>query len=900
MDKIFSNVDRFFSSLQSYLTYNEVFLIFVGLFLFTVICVIISTAHSYEAKLIKAIDMFNTYFIDNPKITEDNLVAFNQKMRLNKVPKQLRKQWQQYVLYRENKASYYMSFENCVEVPLRSSKFKRDKITMNLLAYIFAGCALVLNSYFAYETDISTVLQRVFLAPVLILLLNYIVTIFLDLRENAIVTDLYQNYQYFEVNIDKATQTLPEYVDYEVLFDRNEIKRGIPMLYAYLQRRAEEEQRELETARLKNVEHEKFNFDEAGLAGSLVLERAMQEAENYIAERKKYNQDIEQINSEITQEDMNYREITKEYNRQMQVSKETFANFKSQLDEATSTIEINYLKKQQQQELDRQRNLERDFDTATERHKKVIESFQAELDSVDKFIDKSKKALQDAMMSEFSTYSSKVYDEAEKLVEEREKEKYAKIKLEMENLEEQLHSKNKELEKVYGKNEALAEKLGEDFDVDDYNPTDYSNNVVSDTYTSSEENQNVSESIDTPSAEESYQEYQPEYSEQSQETTEESNAQQFETMSYEDFLKNEAESNDETNNEQTQQFETMSYEDYLAQESADDTVYQGTTIPEQTENENIEENDGFAGENSNNESDDDDGDFSWFDELINDSDSTVQTEESKQDSEEGEEGHLVDETLEYKTEEEEEIQPEPEVQVDEQYRKREDIDDPFAWIDDFNDAEEDDVPQEEKVEKVEDEEIPIIELEDERLEEIAKPQPSGKRPGRPRKEKVEKPKGKPGRPKKVVKEDETPKKRPGRPRKEDVEVVDKKRPGRPRKTEEVAKSVKRKAGRPRKEDVEVENKKRPGRPKKSAMAVKSFKAKVGRPRKTEEVAKSVKKKAGRPRKTETNNSSVPVDIEAYLKVIDSAIARENARMKKEQVALENKSKINTKNKKRRT
>ena len=43
-------------------------IIFVGLFLLTVIGVIISTTHSYEAKLIKAIDMLNGYFINNPKI----------------------------------------------------------------------------------------------------------------------------------------------------------------------------------------------------------------------------------------------------------------------------------------------------------------------------------------------------------------------------------------------------------------------------------------------------------------------------------------------------------------------------------------------------------------------------------------------------------------------------------------------------------------------------------------------------------------------------------------------------------------------------------------------------------------------------------------------------------------
>ena len=420
MFEVFKYVDKFFTSLTNYLTYNDIFIIFAGLFLLTTVVVIFSTSKAYEAKLIKAIDKFNAYFIDNPQINEENLVAFNLKMKARFVPKQLRKCWQQFVLYREHKASVYMSFENCVATPIKNSSYKRDTKIMNILSYIFSFCALILNCYYCYETaDLASVLSSVLLTPALILLFNYIFQIFFHVKHSAIISDLFQNYQYFEVNIDKATETLPDYVDYEVLFDRNEIKKGIPILYAYLQKRAEEEQRELERARLKNVEHEKFNFDDAGVEASLVLERAMQEAENYIAERKKYIQDTEQINADMTQEDMNYREITKEYNRQMQVSRETFANFKAQLEEASSSIEANYLKKQQQQELDRQRNLERDFDTATERHKKVIEGFHAELDTVDKFISQSRKTLETAMKSEFSTYSGKVYDEVRKAVEQR-------------------------------------------------------------------------------------------------------------------------------------------------------------------------------------------------------------------------------------------------------------------------------------------------------------------------------------------------------------------------------------------------------------------------------------------------------------------------------------------------
>ena len=464
MINIFESIDKFFISLKGFdINYNICFLTFVGLFLFTIICVTIATSKSYEVKLTKAVDKLNNYFMQNPKITEENLLAFNDKMKSKKVPKQLRKQWQQYVLYRENKASTYMSFENCVTNPSKNSSFKRSVNVLNILAYVFSIAAFLLNLYVSYESNFITILQKSLVAPAFILILNFIVSMFLNFRHNAITSDLYTNYQYFEVNIDKATKTLPEYVDYEVLFDKNEIKRGIPILYTYLQKRAEDEQRELELARLKNVEHEKFNFDESGIAASLVLERAMQEAENYIAERKKYNQDTEQINTDITQEEMNYREITKEYNRQMQVSKETFANFKSQLEEASSTIEANYIKKQQQQELDRQRNLERDFDTATERHKKIIESYQAELDSVDKFRAQSRKVLEDAMMSEFETYSSKVYDEAKKIVEEREQEKYNKIKQQVKDLEEKLVSKEKELENVYETNQSLNEKL-EEFD----------------------------------------------------------------------------------------------------------------------------------------------------------------------------------------------------------------------------------------------------------------------------------------------------------------------------------------------------------------------------------------------------------------------------------------------------
>lgn len=787
MFEVFKYVDKFFTSLTNYLTYNDIFIIFVGLFLVTVVFVFISTSKSYEAKLIKAIDKFNAYFIDNPHVNEDNLVAFNQKMKAKFVPKQLRKSWQQFVLYREGKASHYMSFENCVSNPIKNSSYKRDTKLMSVLAYIFSACALILNCYYCYETaDLASILSRVLLCPVIILLVNFLMQIFFNVKHSAIVSDLFQNYQYFEVNIDKATETLPEYVDYEVLFDRNEIKKGIPILYSYLQKRAEEEQRELERARLKNVEHEKFNFDDQGVEASLVLERAMQEAENYIAERKKYIQDTEQINSDITQEDMNYREITKEYNRQMQVSKETFANFKTQLENASSSIEANYLKKQQQQELDRQRNLERDFDVATDRHKKVIEGFHAELDEVDRFIAESRKSLETAMKSEFSTYSGKVYDAVKYAVEKREKERFDELKNKINELEEEIVLKNKELDKVYGENQAMSEKLEQFGSLPQSKP-------VQPTFVPPAEPLEIKpELVSEPQAEEYDQ---PKYEEPVYEefTNDEATYEEpvAEAPAYDEPVYNQEEQDEFVDDYADQE---QQYEDAFDQEAANDG--------KQSDDDHI-----------------DPEDFLALDEDIFDLDENAT--EFENDAFDFEEDQPEEDQFEnYASAEEFESEEDQNGETEADDENMDEVKDSFVV----------------STEPIDD----GIEESEEELKEEVQEEKVAPRRGRPRKvvdTTVQTEKRKRGRPRKVVDENTTkPKRSVGRPRKEvkeDLKPAVKKGPGRPRKENKETKVVgtKKGPGRPRKVAADVaENKKPQGT------------GKRGRPRKVQNVEEN--KRAG--------------------------------------------------------
>lgn len=447
-------IQKFFQSIAKYFSntgyaFSWLFIIFMGAFALTTLIIIISSSCTYEFVLTRAIDKINKFLTKNPRINDDNLIAFNNKMKERGIPKVLRRQWQQFMLYREHEASYYMSFKHCVENPLKNSTYNQQMGVYRVFAFILAFLSVLLGIFCSYESSFRAILQDVLIIPIFILVLYWLISMILNLIHNATTGDLYQNYQYFEININKATMTLPEYVDYEVLFTQSEIKKGIPVLFEYIQKRAIEEQQELEKARIKNVEHEKFNFDESGIDASLVLERSMSEAESYIATRKKFMQDIEQVNNEITSLENQYKENVKENQRLMQTSKESLDSLKKQLEQASSSIETNYIKKQMKDEVNRQQSAERDFDAMTDKYNQEQKNLQAEINRLQGEINKAKKDLETNMMSEFSTYSNKVYKKLEEVVGDDQKEVINGYKKQINELEEKLSLKDQELDNVY-------------------------------------------------------------------------------------------------------------------------------------------------------------------------------------------------------------------------------------------------------------------------------------------------------------------------------------------------------------------------------------------------------------------------------------------------------------------
>ena len=883
--KIFDGMQSFFNSIGEYVkNFSTLFYIFLGAFLALSIVVIIITSFAYECKLTKTVDKINKFLERNPRINDDNLVAFNNLMKGSGVPKTLRRQWQQFMLYREHPASYYMSFQHCVENPMRNSTYRQQMTVYKIISMVLVVLSLVVSTFMAVQSfNANLVLQDIVIIPLTILVLYWLISMVLDLVHNAISGDLFQNYQYFEINMDKAMLTLPEFVDYEVLFSQDEIRRGIPVLYAYLQKRAIQEQQELEKARLKSSDHEKFDFDKAGLDGSLVLDRAMRETENFTAQRKKYMQEIERVNNEIAALENNYREMVKEYQRQVQTSKETVESLKEQLEQASSTIEINYIKKQMRDEINRQQLAEKEFDILTDKHNQEIKSLNQEIKRYEEETKNAKEALEAAMLSEFNTYSVKVYNNLEKIVDDKMQDKVDDYKEQIKGLEGQIEEKNEELENVYTryqevlsqvpteqdssmgmyeeeqptkkskkkkKNSSNDMPVDEGMNIDDSMAQDYNDNYTQEQPENDYQDYNY-EPVQQDEQEYNYNEnieYQPEnmeYQPQSYDYQDVNSGAEYQE-NYEYQPQNEGEYVPLDNEYASEEYVPLNNEEYvpLNEESYNDTQ-NAEYVP--LDNDTYYD-DGY----SENTSYDDNYEYQPLEDTVNKQTGVSQPEFDQDDFnidfnstgstdsgygfdfDDENDGFNFGDTSDSQIEE---IAKEPDKEVEEEVKDF-DINKVLGLYDDLPSVKKDkkskksvesEITAKENVENV-DEELDVVIDESDEL-----PMP------------VE-PKRKAGRPRKIVdEEDIKPKRKVGRPRKQ-VEVDD----------DSTLQAPKRRVGRPRKQVAQQENepKRRVGRPRKVVTEQEEqSKRNVGRPRKQTSVTQQ-KRRVGRPRKDESNNSKV--------------------------------------------
>ena len=457
---IFNSIVEFFQNVGETLSLEYMLYGFIALEVLIIIAFSIIINNVYELKLIRAIDKINGYLYNYQYIDETNLIEFNNKMK--KVPKTLRYHWQQYMLYREHSPSYYMSVENCIDRPIKSSAFGANIKIVKTLGYIISVISLILScgALALSGTAGAGFYVSALAIPAIVLILNSIFVMALQIKQSTNLSDLYQTFHIFDRFIDKAVVTLPEYVDYEVLFTRAEIKKGIPVLNEYIEKRQLQEQEEMKRARLNAVEHEQYNFDAAGNKGTLVLERAMKETETYLNLKHRLTTEMEQLEGEMESIKRTYDNKTKDYQKNTQTARENIDRLREQMEATTNRIESNYIRKQQTDEVKKLEQLDRDQDDATLRFNQEINSLVEEVNKRKAELEEARKYVEDAMLAEYKTFANKVFKDVRADVDAKIKAEHDELVNSREMVISELENSLSEVEKLEKENADLKNKLG--------------------------------------------------------------------------------------------------------------------------------------------------------------------------------------------------------------------------------------------------------------------------------------------------------------------------------------------------------------------------------------------------------------------------------------------------------
>ncbi len=455
-------IESFFTSITSALSYNLLFIIGLGVEAFLIFLFSILNRFSYEGRMRRALDGLNRWLFKYKSLDRDNIKEFSNLIK--KAPKRLAINWQQYILYREKAPSEYMSAENIIEKPLRTSasaahikNFVYISIAWGFITFLFGISKLNLSDTIVNATMLIIAL----IIPVIIAILCTATVIIMRARKNVNLDELYQNLHLFDRFIDNACVELPPYIDYSLLFTAQEIDKGIPALREYLESRARKEKEEFDKiAQQDAVQYEKYDFDGLGIDGQNILERAMKESEAYLSKKDKTLAKIAQIEATVESLKKNFDNIQKDYQKRMQVSKENIDRLRQQQEETTNRIESNFLRKQQNQEIAKQEKEEADFEQQKRRFLVEKGEYEEVIKTLNEEMESGRTEVEEAMMSEYETFYSKLFNNAISDAEKKVKEKLNALTESNQQAEEELTVKEAQLKRVLDENETLKRKLG--------------------------------------------------------------------------------------------------------------------------------------------------------------------------------------------------------------------------------------------------------------------------------------------------------------------------------------------------------------------------------------------------------------------------------------------------------
>ena len=442
-------IGMFFNSLATALTADVVMYILLGLFIGVIVYAIVRTQFSYEIKAIKAFKKINKYFEKKPYINDTNIEEFNTLMKI--IPYQLRDRWQHYMLNRDALPSAYFTLYHCIEQPIKTSSYKATTKFVSYLTCVIAILAGVIG-LFSMSTAggllTATGVTEALLAPILYLIASVLFMYFLHARFNALSIDIYEFYVVFIKNLDKASVSMPDYVDYEILFTAKEIRDSIPLLADYLDMKSALEKKKREQEGLNLREREKFDFSKAGIDGSLVIERSMETSQDFLNTRRRYQEEILKLEEENSANTDQFQKVDKESQKKLQVIKENLERLQASMEASATKIETNYIKKQIADEVRKQEEIEKSMTDLRQKYEQEVEFLKAEIEKRQSDIELSKSGIQEKMYAEFQTFAEKAYTQIRNSIDEENSDDLAGTKQDLSKNKEQLKLLERQNEKI--------------------------------------------------------------------------------------------------------------------------------------------------------------------------------------------------------------------------------------------------------------------------------------------------------------------------------------------------------------------------------------------------------------------------------------------------------------------
>ena len=427
-----------------------------------VVFFLVKSIFSYEATLNRSLEKINMWLFEKKVVTEDNIKELNMLFK-TKAPKRLCYFWQQYILFREGTPSSYLSTENLIDKPLKTSSYNSNIKNLTLFTTLWSfvvGMFVIIATCFGSTITGKPIAIALFV-PILTLVIGIAFVVYMRARKNSILNSLYQNVQLFGRFMDNACVDLPSYIDYQILFTPQEIENGQPVLREFMDYKARKEKEEFNRAREEDVQQETYDFSATGVDGSIVLDRAMKESELYLKKKEKILLNISSLESEIDSRRKNFDTVQKDYQTKLQASKENVDRLRQMSEETTNRIESNYYRKQQTQEVAKQEQLEQEFEQ--QRAKYMLEKGEAEeeIKKLNAELEQNKAEVESAMMSEYQTFFDKFCHSAELVVAKAFAEKMSALKEENEKDKEYITELEIKLKNV-PQGELDADRIGQE------------------------------------------------------------------------------------------------------------------------------------------------------------------------------------------------------------------------------------------------------------------------------------------------------------------------------------------------------------------------------------------------------------------------------------------------------